>query len=51
MSGSSGDGGPATEAGVKSPRRVALGPDGSLYIAESGSHRIRRLGPDGIIAK
>jgi RHS repeat-associated protein len=47
LAGSSGDGGPATEAYLSWPMGVALAADGSLYIAESG--RIRRVGPDGRI--
>jgi RHS repeat-associated protein len=44
-----GDGGPAAQAKVGTPRGLALGPDGSLYIADSGLRRVRRVGPDGII--
>jgi RHS repeat-associated protein len=45
----SGDGGPADQATLNNPSGLALGPDGSLYIAEFSSHRVRRVGPDGII--
>jgi RHS repeat-associated protein len=48
-SGYSGDGGPATQAQLNDPWRLALGPDGSLYIADVLNQRIRRVGPDGII--
>ena len=44
-----GDGGPATEAVLATPEDVALGPDGSLYIADTGNHRIRKVEPSGTI--
>ncbi|NOT54072.1 MAG: hypothetical protein HOP18_05660, partial [Deltaproteobacteria bacterium] len=47
--GSSGDGGPATQAGVNRPFTLALGPDGSLYIGQAAEARVRRVSPDGII--
>jgi RHS repeat-associated protein len=48
--GYSGDGGPANLAQLSQPTSLALGPDGSLYIADHGNWRIRRIGPDGIIS-
>ncbi len=47
--GSTGDGGVATSAAINAPGALAAGPDGSVYIAEENGHRIRRVGPDGII--
>jgi len=43
----SGDGGPATAAGVPSPRKVVVDESGNLYIASS--NRIRRVTARGII--
>jgi uncharacterized protein (TIGR03437 family) len=65
MPGSSGDGGPATSAGM-SPRSVAVDAAGNVFIADvnndqigtsydgttdtlSQTHRIRKVSPDGII--
>jgi len=45
-----GDGLPATQASLGHLRIITIGPDGSLFIADSGNARIRRVGPDGIIS-
>ena len=43
------DGLPAKEAQLFDPAAVDLGPDGSIYIADVNSHRIRRVTPSGLI--
>lgn len=45
----SGDGGPALEATLNDPKDVAVGPDGSLYIADTGNHCVRVVSPGGTI--
>ncbi|HEV8635606.1 MAG TPA: PKD domain-containing protein [Chloroflexota bacterium] len=44
-----GDGGPATQARFNAVRSLAVGLDGSLYIGDLNTARVRRVGPDGII--
>ena len=44
-----GDGGPATEARLQSPRDIALLPGGGYAIADAGADRVRRVLPDGTI--
>lgn len=48
---SSGDGGPATMAGVGNPRGLSVGSDGSLYLLDGYNYSVRRIGPDGIITR
>ncbi len=43
------DGG-SDQALFRYPTDVALGPDGTCYIADSGNHRIRTISPDGLVA-
>jgi len=47
--GFSGDGGLATQAALAYPEGIAVAADGSLYIVDTGNHRIRKVSPDGII--
>ena len=44
-----GDGGPATEAEFLTIWDVAAGPDGSVYIPDYSTSRVRRVDPEGII--
>lgn len=44
-----GDGGPALAASLKGPEGLAFGADGSLYIADTGNHRVRHVDTNGII--
>jgi RHS repeat-associated protein len=47
--GSSGDNGMATLATLSSPTGIAYHPGQGLYIADTGNHRIRHVGTDGVI--
>ena len=43
VAGFSGDGGPASQAQLRQPHSIALGPDGRLLICDIGNHRIRAV--------
>jgi hypothetical protein len=45
--GFAGDGGPATQAQLDTPRDVAVLADGSVVIADFANDRVRRVEPDG----
>src|SRR6185369_11028157 len=43
------DGGPATAARFDVPRVAIAGPNGEIYVADTGNHRVRKVGRDGKI--
>ncbi len=47
--GDGGDGGPAIAAEFTDPGGLAIAADGSIYVADGPVHRVRRIGPDGVI--
>ncbi|MEO7143204.1 MAG: hypothetical protein ABI165_06825, partial [Bryobacteraceae bacterium] len=47
---SNGDRGPALAARLFQPSGVAFDAAGNLYIAETGSHRVRKVSPQGVIS-
>jgi RHS repeat-associated protein len=49
-SGSSGDGGPAASALLSDPQGVTVSSAGTLYIADTGNNRVRKVTPAGVIS-
>jgi NHL repeat len=47
--GFAGDGGPATAALLNVPIEMAVDAAGNLYISDSRNHRVRKVGPNGVI--
>lgn len=43
------DDGPGQQASFDGPSSVALAPDGTLYVADSGNQLIRRITTDGVV--
>jgi sugar lactone lactonase YvrE len=47
--GYSADGVPATEAELNTPGGMAVAPDGTIYVADTGNNRVRAISPSGTI--
>ncbi|MAE67978.1 MAG: hypothetical protein CMJ18_27305 [Phycisphaeraceae bacterium] len=47
--GCSPDGSPARRASLASPRGLAVGGGGEIYVSDTGNHRVRRVGGDGVL--
>lgn len=49
MPGFAGDGARAHQAALNTPQKIAVGADGSVYVADRVNHRIRKIDPQGLI--
>jgi hypothetical protein len=50
LAGFSGDGGPAVDAELDQPGEMAVGPGGTIYVADQANNRVRAIAPDGTIS-
>ncbi|MBN1173292.1 MAG: hypothetical protein JXA67_14050 [Micromonosporaceae bacterium] len=50
VAGSSGDGGPATQAQLRNPLGIAAASSGAVYLADTGNHTVRMISPEGVIS-
>ncbi|MER7112661.1 NHL domain-containing protein [Streptomyces sp. NPDC000229] len=48
--GSQGDNGPAVSAQLNCPRQIAVDSAGTLYVVDTGNHRVRKITADGTIS-
>ncbi|MFH9266684.1 RICIN domain-containing protein [Streptomyces sp. NPDC017546] len=48
--GSRGDNGPAVSAQLNCPRQIAVDGAGTLYVVDTGNHRVRKITADGTIS-
>ena len=44
------EGGPAIGATLNQPSAMAVGSDGSVYVADKGNHRVAKISPNGTIS-
>src|SRR5919197_2314720 len=49
QSGYSGDGGPAQAARLNEPRMMTFDGNGSMYVADTFNHVVRKVDPSGVI--
>ena len=42
--------GPAIDARFDTPTAIAVDKDGVLFVADTGNHALRRIGPDGVVS-
>ncbi|HEX6369730.1 MAG TPA: colicin E5-related ribonuclease [Longimicrobium sp.] len=47
--GTTGDGGRATLASLRSPDRVTVAADGTVYLPDADAYKVRKVSPEGII--